>query len=69
MKKYVKAGFSIDHTGEVGFAYDLLLNEGISDEALKLITDIHGYSLDTLDDVCWARVGMSIYDMMEKEED
>ena len=46
-----------------------LVDMGIAtDEELQLITDINGYSIDTLEDVLYSRTGYRSREQMEGEE-
>lgn len=54
MKKIIKASSA---NAEVNEAWDLLESLGVSEETLSVITNINGYSLDTLDDVAYAVFG------------
>ena len=45
--------------------WDWLIEQNIADEdELKLITDINGYSVETLDDVLYARSGYRDYEQV-----
>lgn len=63
MKKYIKAGYNLDPTGEIQKAWDILELNGISYETLHIITSINGYSVDTLNDVARAAFGEDIEDL------
>jgi uncharacterized membrane protein YuzA (DUF378 family) len=50
--------------------YDYIINNGIaSEEALDLITNINGYSVDTLNDVIYALTGYRSMEQLEGEEE
>jgi len=50
--------------------YEYIINNGIaSEEALNLITNINGYSVDTLNDVIYALTGYRSIEQLEDEED
>jgi uncharacterized membrane protein YuzA (DUF378 family) len=50
--------------------YDYIINNGIaSEEALDLITNINGYSVDTLNDVIYAVTGYRSMEQLEGEEE
>lgn len=38
-------------------AWDALMELGVSEQTLQIITDINGYSLETLEDVLFAHAG------------
>ena len=49
--------------------WDWLLNAGIATEKeLQLVTDINGYSIETLNDVLFARTGYRDQEQLEDEE-
>ena len=64
--KPVKASSWYDEEDEVDKQYDandawqLLLDEGVSEETLQVVTDINGFSVETLDDVCYSKFGMHL---------
>lgn len=50
--------------------YDVLVDEGyFTDEELRLLTCINGYSVETLNDAIYARYGYRDYDQMLGYED
>ena len=49
--------------------WDWLLDTGIATEKeLQLVTDINGYSVETLNDVLYARTGYRDQEQLEDEE-
>ena len=49
--------------------WDWLLDTGIAtEEELQLVTDINGYSIETLNDVLYARTGYREEEQLEDEE-
>lgn len=54
---------------EISMMWDWLVNMGIAtDDELNLITDINGYSMETLNNVLYARTGYREREQMEGEE-
>ena len=49
---------AIRHTIDTETAWDILLDSGVSDETLEVITNINGYSVETLLDVLYAVFGL-----------
>ncbi len=53
---------------EINEMWDWLVNMGIAtDEELRLITNINGYSVETLNDVLFARTGYRDREQFEAE--
>ena len=50
----------VDKRYDANDAWQLLLDEGVSEETLQVVTDINGFSVETLDDVCYAKFGMHL---------
>ena len=49
--------------------WDYLLENGIAtEEELKIVTDINGYSVDTLYDILYSKTGYRTLDQLEDEE-
>lgn len=65
MKKYIKAGYNLDPTGEINEAWDILVANGISEETLNIITSINGFSVETLNNVARAAFGVDLEDLNE----
>lgn len=57
-----------DVNDEVNQAWDTLINMGVSEETLQIITAINGYTLETLEDVLYAAYGYRSFDQLEDEE-
>jgi len=54
---------------KVNELYNKLIDEGLfTEEELQLITDINGYSIETLNDCIYARYGYRSYEQMTEEE-
>ena len=54
---------------DVNEVYEALIEEyGVSEEALQLITNINGYSIDTLNDVIHAIFGYRSLEQLKEEE-
>ena len=50
--------------------WDAILEHGIAtEEELQLVTNINGYSVETLNDVLYARTGYHDIDQLEEEGD
>jgi hypothetical protein len=45
-------------------AWDTLLNLGVSEQTLQIVTNINGYSMDTLNDVLYAHTGYRNFDQL-----
>lgn len=46
-------------------AWDTLLNMGVSEQTLDIVTSINGYSFETLEDVLYAYAGYRSFDQIE----
>lgn len=55
-------------TTEVDQAWDTLLELGVSEETLQVVTDINGYNLNTMEDVLYAKFGYRSFDQLDEEE-
>lgn len=42
-----------------------LLDNGVSEETLQVVTDINGYSVGTLEDVLYARFGVRDFESLD----
>ena len=51
----------------IEYYYNLLLEMGVSEEALQLITSINGYNIETLQDVWYAKFGYNDFEEFEKD--
>lgn len=50
-------------------AWDYLVDNGItSEETLRVVTNINGYSLETLEDVLYATTGYRSFEQLDEEE-
>lgn len=55
---------------EVDEAWDYLVDNGlVSEEALQLVVAVNGYTMQTIDDVCYAVAGMDFEQLIEEEQD
>jgi predicted ATPase len=52
---------------KVGNLWDKLIELGISEDTLQIITNINGYNEDTLNDVLYAKFGYRDIKQMEEE--
>jgi hypothetical protein len=55
---------------DVAELYETLVDEELfTEDELRLITDINGYSIDTLNDCIFARYGYRTYEQMKGEDE
>lgn len=47
--------------------WDILVEMGVSEETLDIITSINGYNLQTLEDVLYAKFGYRSFEQLERE--
>lgn len=47
--------------------WEELLSMGISEETLQVVTDINGYSTESLEDILYATHGYRSFDQLEEE--
>ena len=52
----------------VELAWECLVNLGVSEETLRIITCINGYSMETMESVLYAVTGYRTFDQLEEEE-
>ena len=52
---------------KLSYYWNLLIDMGVSEETLKVITDINGYNYKTLCDVLYAVFGYSDFEEYENE--
>jgi hypothetical protein len=57
--------FAADEEWTVETAWDKLLDLGVSEETLQVVTDINGYRLDVLEDVLYATQGYHSFDQLD----
>tara|TARA_Y100001963_G_C6494542_1_gene314996 strand:+ start:100 stop:270 length:171 start_codon:yes stop_codon:yes gene_type:complete len=48
-------------------AWDALIEQGVSEETLKVITAINGWSIDTMEAVLFAVTGYRSFDQLKQE--
>jgi hypothetical protein len=65
MSKDIVNNFAND---EVGNLWDKLIELGVSQDALQIITNINGYNTKTLNDVLYAKFGYRSIDQLEDEK-
>lgn len=53
---------------DINNAWDTLINMGVSEDTLKIVTSINGYNLDTLQDVLYAVSGYRDFEQLEEED-
>ena len=57
-------------TNDINNLWDYLVNNSIAtQEELELITSINGYSIDTLNDVIYARTGYHDLEQLQEESE
>lgn len=49
--------------------WDALLEMGISEQALQIVTSINGYSVETMGNVLYAHTGYRSFDQLDDELD
>jgi hypothetical protein len=47
-------------------AWDTLIDLGVSEDTLRVVTSINGYSVDTLEDVLYATTGYRSFEQLEE---
>jgi hypothetical protein len=45
--------------------WDELINQGVSEQTLQIVTSINGYSKQTMLDVLYAHTGLNSFDQIE----
>lgn len=45
-------------------AWDTLINLGVSEQTLRIVTCINGYKMDTLTDILYAHTGYRSFDQL-----
>ena len=65
MSKDIVNNFAND---EVGNLWDKLIELGVSQDTLQIITNINGYNTKTLNDVLYAKFGYRSIDQLEDEK-
>ena len=48
--------------------WDVLIEMGVNEETLDIITSINGYNLQTLEDVLYAKFGYRSFEQLEREQ-
>lgn len=49
--------------------WDALENMGVSEETLQVVTNINGYSTETMHDILYAVYGERTFDIYDEEEE
>ena len=57
-----------EYVEEKSAQWDSLLELGVSEQTLQIVTSINGYSSETLEDVLYAHCGYRSFDQLEEEE-
>lgn len=52
----------------VEIAWEYLVNLGVSEETLRVVTAINGYSLETMENILYAVTGYRTFEQLEEEE-
>ena len=50
-------------------AWEKLLDLGVSEQTLQIVTSINGYNLETLDDVLYAHSGYRSFNQLDEEDE
>ena len=50
-------------------AWELLLEMGISEQTLQIVTSINGYNMEAMTDILYAHTGKRSFENDEEEED
>ena len=53
---------------KINEAWDALINLGISDQTLQIVTSGWGYTMETLETVLYAETGLNSFDQLTEEE-
>lgn len=48
-------------------AWDRLLEMGVSEETLRVVTTLNGFSMETLESILFCEFGYRTFDQMEEE--
>lgn len=54
---------------EISEMWDELINMGVSEQTLQIVTDINGYNEQTMRDVLYAFAGENTFDGEDEDED
>ena len=46
-------------------AWETLLDMGVQEETLQVVTSINGYNMETLNDVLYAKFGLRSFDQLD----
>lgn len=57
-----------EYHSEENAAWDELLQLGVSEQTLQIVTSINGYSMQTLEDVLYAYCGNRSFDQLHYEQ-
>lgn len=54
---------------ELNEKYDKLIEMGVSEETLDIITSINGWNNETFDNVLFAKFGYTTFEQLEEDDD
>ena len=54
-------------SAELDRAWGTLMELGVSEQTLQIVTSINGYTLETLEDVLYAHAGYRSFEQLENE--
>ena len=54
-------------SAELDRAWDTLMELGVSEQTLQVVTSINGYTLETLEDVLYVHAGYRSFEQLENE--
>ena len=46
-------------------AWDILLDNGVSEETLQTVTDINGYNMDAMESILYSRLGYNDFSQID----
>ena len=46
-------------------AWDILLDNGVSEETLQTVTDINGYNMEAMTDILYSRLGYNDFSQID----
>ena len=49
----------------IGQAWDILLDNGVSEETLQTVTDIIGYNMDAMESILYSRLGYNDFSQID----
>ena len=70
VKEYPRLDFLVVHyRDEREFAWETLIGMGVSQETLQVVTSIDGYSMETFENVLYAKFGLRSFDQLSEDLD